>query len=277
MGRIARNRVPLHHAIADRGGVARSLGLVRRRYAVREMPRAEHRGAARVGGEPQFEQMLALAGQVQDHHPVCGSEVDRYRAAQHRMAVVDHGGALQSADGLVAVGVQLDLGVAAERGEGRGGQPDLELHRGFGTVETEIVQRRVPHVVGDEANEADHETDRRAIPEDVARGALAAAEIQLERDRQSKRSGGACQCRGCETGRAVRGVRCHPEQLDDCVHDSGDPAAHRLDRRRHTRPKIRHDTVTRLEWTGTSSGVGLRCSHAGSNRPIDCHDGVRSL
>ncbi|TFV49609.1 hypothetical protein E4K65_05250 [Bradyrhizobium niftali] len=177
----------LKHAVADRVGVLRrDAARQRRGDAVGEMPGAELLGAMRLGRKAEAEFERALAGQAHDQHAVGGAVVERHRAAQQRAAVGEVAHAVDQRQRLVAVGVQLDLGIGHRR-QRLPGHADLELHRGLGRVEAEIGERGVAHVVGGKAEQDEGGERGEAMPDDVAPGPVAHAEIHRHRQRDCER------------------------------------------------------------------------------------------
>ncbi|QHP74315.1 hypothetical protein EI171_28935 [Bradyrhizobium sp. LCT2] len=181
----------LKHAIADRVGVLRrDAARHRRGDAVGEMPGAELLGAMRLGRKAEAEFERALAGQVHHQHAVGGAVVERHRAAQQCAAVGEVADAVDQRQRLVAVGMQLDLGVGYSR-QRLPGHADLELDRRLGRVEAEIGERSVAHVVGGEGEQGDGGERGEAMPDDIApRGIahpIAQAEIHRHRQRDRER------------------------------------------------------------------------------------------
>ncbi|MDE5443627.1 hypothetical protein GWG65_19685 [Bradyrhizobium sp. CSA207] len=178
-----RNEQSLKHAVADRIGVLRREAARQRRGdAVGEMPGPELLGAVRLGGQAEAEFERAFAGQAHDQHPVRGAVVERHGAAQQSASVGKVTHAVDQRQRLVAVGVQLDLGIRRRR-QGLPGHADLELDRGFGRVEAEIGQRGVAGVVGDKDEQDGGGRGGEAMPDDVAPGPIAHAEIDRHRQR----------------------------------------------------------------------------------------------
>ncbi len=94
-------------------------GALERRAAVVDevdlVPGAEGFRLTRRRREPQPEQARRLARQIQNHHALRGRIGERHRTGQHRTAVVrDAPIAGKLRDGLVAIGVQLDLRLVAQ-------------------------------------------------------------------------------------------------------------------------------------------------------------------
>jgi hypothetical protein len=113
--------------------------------------------------------------------------------------------ALHLGQRLVPVGVQFDLGVGRGR-HSRLGQADFKFDRGFCRVDAEIGERGVPHIVDHEGEKPEHGRGGEAVPDDIARAAIPASEIDGQNDGDGEGGCHACQPRHQHAEPAVRAV-----------------------------------------------------------------------
>ena len=92
----------------------------------------------------------------------------------------------------------------------------------------------MPHVVGDEGEQPEHRGGGKAVPEDIARAAIAAAEIDGKRDGDRERRRDAGEPRHQQAERAVRAVvREQAGEVADHLEKRGDGIAGEVGRMGH--------------------------------------------
>ena len=97
---------------------------------------------------------------------------------------------MQLGELLISVGAQFDLGVGHLRQSGLR-QPDFKFDRRLCRVDAEIGERRMPHIVGHEGEEPEHESGGKAVPDDVADTAISTSKIDGQNDGNRERGGDA--------------------------------------------------------------------------------------
>ncbi len=84
---------------------------IRKRNPIGEMPWSELLGTAGIGRKAQLELALGTAGQIQHHDALGGAIIQRHNAAKHALVIRRVERVFDLGKPLVAVGVELDLGV----------------------------------------------------------------------------------------------------------------------------------------------------------------------